>query len=135
MADEPNLRAPIVAALTESLPADEWVIIGFPDTPTRIAKRTVAVWAATIEPAPRLKAGHFAVEMTLEVTTASQDVRKADDDLDGAVLAVLDVLLAMPSIVFVRAERTTNDDKTQHSWTVTVQQVLTAIPTAPTPED
>lgn len=126
-----NLRAPIVDALTAGLPADDWAIIGYPDSPERVEKRTVAVWAARIVPAPRLKGGQYVLEMTLEVTTPHQDVRQADDDLDGALLAVLDVLFAMPAIVFTSAERTTNDAKTSHSWTVRVEQILTATPESP----
>lgn len=131
MAD--NLRALIVDALTAALPADEWVIVGYADMPTRIEKRTVAVWASQIEPTQRLKPGQYALEVRLEVTTPHQDVRKADDDLDGAVLAVLDVLFAQPAVIFNRAERITNDEKTAHAWAVYVQQILTA--TTESPED
>lgn len=128
---EPNLRGPLVAALTAALPADEWTIIGYPDAPERVERRTVAVWAATIQPAPRLKAGQFVLAMSLEVLTPHQDVRQADDDLDGALLAVLDVLLAQPSIVFTSAERTTNNAKTAHAWSIRVEQILTVTPESP----
>lgn len=133
MTGQPNLRGEVVAALTAGLPAGEWVIVGYADAPTRIEKRTAVVWAATIEPSARLKKGQYALQLQVEVATPHQDVAKADDDLDGAVLDVLDVLLAMPSISFERAERMTNDAKTAHGWAITVQQILTATPD--TPED
>lgn len=126
-----NLRATVVNALTAALPADEWAIVGYADMPTRVERRTVAVWASRIEPSTRLKRGHYDLEVQLEVATPHQDIAKADDDLDGAVLAVLDVLLGMPEVTFGQAERTTNETKTAHAWNVTVQQILTATPESP----
>lgn len=126
-----NLRAPIVDALTAALPADEWKIIGYASMPERVDQRTVAVWAATIEPSTRLKRGQYAVGVQLKVATPHQDVAKADDDLDGALLDVLDVLLGLRAVSFESAERTTNDAKTQHTWDITVSQILVATPESP----
>ena len=130
MAD-PNLRSAVVDALTAALPANEWAIVGYADMPTRVEKRTVAVWASRIEPSTRLKGGQYALEVQLEVATPHQDITKADDDLDGAVLDVLDVLFGMSSVVLNQAERTTNEAKTAHAWNITVSQILIATPESP----
>ncbi len=125
-----SLRAAVVDALTAALPGDEWKIIGYADMPERVERRTVAVWASAIQPSERLKKGQYAVTVQLEIATPHQDIAKADDDLDDALLAVLPVLFEL-GVAFERAERTTNEAKTQHAWNVTVSQILIVTPESP----
>lgn len=122
-----NLRQDIVDALTAGLPAGEWKIIGYPSTPTRVEKRTAAVWTSQITPQTGLGSA-YDLEQKIEVTTPYESVENADDDLDGALLELLSVLWAMRSITFTSAERTVSQEGTQHSWTVTVHNILTAVP-------
>jgi hypothetical protein len=125
-----SLRAQLVDALTAALPVSEWAIVGYADIPARIEKRTVVVWAAQIEPV-RLKAGQYSLEMQVRVITPHQDVEKADDDLDGALLAVLDILLGLRGVTFDSAER--QADNGQHWWAITTHYGLAVTPE--TPED
>ncbi|MGN8245292.1 hypothetical protein ACTHAM_002411 [Cellulomonas soli] len=122
-----NLREDLVAALTAGLPAGEWLIVGYPDTPTRVEKRTVAVWSSRIAPQEGLGSA-YRLDQTIEVLTPRQDVRQADDDLDDALMAVLAVLWPLTWLSVESAERTTNDEKTYHAWTITVRRVFTAAP-------
>lgn len=121
-----TLTESVRTALADGLVGD-WLIIGHADIPDRIERRTVALWSSRITPLEAL-ASAYSLEQTIEVITPHQDIRQADDDLDAAVLDVLAVVWATPALMFVTAERTTNEAKTYHAWTITVRAVFTATP-------
>ena len=124
MADGINLRAIVAEPLAAAL-GDGWTVIGHPDLPVRPSGHVVGVYTTDLKPLPSAPSSYEAT-LVVVVLTDSQDPRKADDDLDPALLEVLQVIWTIPDVVFESAQRVTRGDS--HCWDITVRTAFTATP-------
>lgn len=111
------LHQQLVDTLTDQLGTGYSVLSYPPDAPPG---RAVAVWTTNVTPGQGALAGQYVAEFTVELYTRHTDPEQAESDLAASLEAVLDVLWRHDSYVLTRAERTTNEARTQHQWTLTV---------------
>lgn len=113
-----SARTDLVAALTAGLP-ETYRVVGAPDVPDQVDVGGYAVrcWQTAVEKGPTL--GGLTMPLALWVLTGKQEPGAADDALDAALLAVLDVLHPLEWVQWTRAERgvmTRQDGDGFHGW-------------------
>lgn len=120
-----DLRAIVAGPLRDAL-GTGWTVIGHPDIPERVNGRTVCVWTSNLNPLASAPSSYEAT-LNVAVLSAHQDARKADNDLDPALIEVLSVIWTIPDVVFDTAERAVHRD-TIPAWDITVRTAFTATP-------
>lgn len=118
-----SLRSELTTLLTDGLPAVK--VIGYPAGLDAVTKRTLALWATDLTHLDAAPNGHYRVEFTVQLFSQYPDPARADDDLDGFLTDVLEVLWPSRRYVLERAERTTSQSDALQSWTLTVHAGLT----------
>lgn len=126
MSDE-SVRHYLAAEL--ALPAD-WAVIPEQRFPETIAKTTVVLQHTRIEKLPEAPIGHLRHTIELSVIDPRQDIAKAEDALDDALVTLIQSLDGHPAINWTGAEKTMHRD-TYVAWNLT----LTVITSTPEPDE
>jgi hypothetical protein len=125
-------RTILAQALRAGLPG--WQIVADARALDPIRRPGAAVlWTASRRKAPALGLDWFADELTLWVLTATDKPEQLEDDLDGLLLQLLEVLEPLTAFAWEQADRGVLADKFE-GWRLTVTCCFQLTPT-PDPDN
>lgn len=112
-----SVRTDLATALATAL-GDDYRVVGWQHGIDRVPKRTVMVWVDALTPVG-ISSDNLKVDLALWVLTPSEDTPTADDDLDDALLDVIEALRPLTAFTWTRAQRGVYEDRF-HGYQLTI---------------